>query len=77
VTPREAAEPDHVPPEAPPEASEVAVEYSDEAPVVVRGTASGRLYTFSPARRTRSVAAADAPQLLRDPHFRRAAPAHR
>jgi hypothetical protein len=76
--PREApAETVHVLPDAPRSGSDVVVEYSDDAPVLVRSTASGRLYTFSPARPTRSVAAADAAELLRNPHFRRPAPAHR
>jgi hypothetical protein len=78
VTPVEApAEPVRVPGEAPRAGSDVLVEYSDEAPVLVRGTASGRLYTFSAARPTRIVAAADVPQLLRNPQFRRVAAVHR
>ena len=56
------------------EASAVAVEYLGEAPVLLHGAASRRLYTFSPARRTRSVPAGDARQLLRNGDFRRAGP---
>ena len=47
--------------------SQVVVEYRGEAPVLLRGTATGRLYTFSPARPTRSVPASDARHLLRHP----------
>src|SRR5919198_2176003 len=59
------------PPQTEPEsASAVVVEYRGEQPVLLRGTTSGRLYTFSPARRARSVPARDAAQLLRNPLFR-------
>lgn len=49
--------------------SGVAVEYRGDAPILLRGTASGRLYTFSPARRVRLVAGADTRQLLQSPLF--------
>jgi hypothetical protein len=48
---------------------ELAVEYRGDRPVLVGGAATGRLYTFSPGRRTRSVSAADVPGLLLDPLF--------
>ena len=54
-------------------AAEVAVEYVGDAPVLVQGAASSRVYTFSPGRRMRNVPAADATQLLRHGQFRRAA----
>jgi hypothetical protein len=53
-----------------PAASDVAVEYRGDAPVVLHRALSGRLYTFSPARRVRSVSARDAPALLLDRDFR-------
>ena len=53
-------------------ASEVAVEYVGDAPVLVQGVASSRVYTFSRGRRTRNLPAADATQLLRHGQFRRA-----
>jgi hypothetical protein len=49
--------------------SGVAVEYRGDAPVLLRGTESGRLYTFSPARRVRLVAGSDTRQLLQSPLF--------
>lgn len=49
--------------------SGVAVEYRGDAPILLRGTASGRLYTFSPARRVRLVAGSDTRQLLESPLF--------
>ncbi len=52
--------------------SEVAVEYVGDAPVLVQGAASSRVYTFSPGRRTRNMPAADATQLLCHGQFRRA-----
>lgn len=48
----------------------VAFEYRGDAPILLRGTASGRLYTFSPARRVRLVAGADTQQLAQSPLFR-------
>jgi hypothetical protein len=51
-------------------ASDVVVEYCGDAPAVVHRAASGRLYTFSLARRARSVSAHDAAQLLLDQDFR-------
>jgi hypothetical protein len=65
--------PPPAPPPRPPEAADdsaVAVEYRGDAPVLLRGTASGRLYTFSPARRVRLVGGPDTEQLLRNPLFR-------
>jgi hypothetical protein len=50
----------------------VRLQYRAGAPVVVRGVASGRLYTFDVARDTAEVAEADAPALLRSGHFVRA-----
>jgi hypothetical protein len=50
--------------------SGVAFEYRGDAPVLLRGTASGRIYTFSPARRVRLVARADTQQLAQSPLFR-------
>lgn len=61
------------PPEPEPEHEHgpgVAFEYRGDAPVLLRGTASGRLYTFSPARRVRLVAGADTKQLTQSPLFR-------
>jgi len=49
---------------APPADDELAIEYAGPGPVLVRGASSGRTYAFSPARRVRNVAAADAAQLL-------------
>jgi len=51
---------------------DVAVEYLGESPVVVRGGASGRVYTFSPSRRDGSVSAPDATELTDNALFRRA-----
>lgn len=48
----------------------VGFEYRGDAPILLRGTASGRLYTFSPARRVRLVAGADTQQLAQSPLFR-------
>lgn len=45
------------------------VEYLGEQAVLVSG-ADGRLYTFSPGRRSRSVPASDAERLLENPLFR-------
>jgi hypothetical protein len=45
------------------------VDYRGDAPVLLRGAVTGRLYTFSPGRRARSVPAADAVHLLRNPLF--------
>jgi hypothetical protein len=47
----------------------VDVEYAGDRAVLARGK-SGRLYTFSPGRRTRRVSAPDAERLLRNPLFR-------
>jgi hypothetical protein len=49
---------------------DVAVEYLGEVPVVVRGGASGRVYTFSPSRRVGSVSSPDAHELRGNPLFR-------
>jgi hypothetical protein len=61
--------PPHLPPPLDDDPSGVAVEYRGDAPVLLRGTTSGRLYTFSPARRVRLVAGPDTRQLLRSPFF--------
>lgn len=56
----------------PPEAEhlgDVVVEYRGDAPILLRGAASGRIYTFSPARRVRLVAGSDTRQLLESPIF--------
>ena len=45
------------------------VEYLGDQAVLVSG-ADGRLYTFSPGRRSRRVPASDAEQLLKNPLFR-------
>jgi len=45
------------------------VEYLGDEAVLVGGT-DGRLYTFSPSRRSRSVPASDAERLLKNPLFR-------
>jgi len=58
---------------APPE-PEVMVEYRGALGALVHRAASGRLYTFTHARRARSVASADAPLLLQDRDFRLAEP---
>ena len=51
------------------DAGGVALEYRGDAPILLRGTASGRLYTFSPTRRVRPVAGRDTEQLLENPLF--------
>ncbi len=51
-------------------ATGVAVEYRGVQPVLLRGPASGRVYTFSAARRVRKLAARDAVRLVRNPLFR-------
>ena len=56
------------PPE-PEHAGDVNVQYRGDAPILLRGTASGRVYTFSPARRVRPVAGPDTRQLLESPLF--------
>jgi hypothetical protein len=53
----------------PERAGDVTVEYLGDAPILFRGTESGRLYTFSPARRVRPVAGPDTRQLLLSPEF--------
>jgi hypothetical protein len=53
----------------PDEGPGVAVEYRGDAPVLLRGRASGRLYTFSAGRRVRQVAAIDVRHLIRSPLF--------
>ena len=53
----------------PPDPSLVPVEYRGAVPVLLRGPSSGRLYTFTPARRVHRVAAGDAAALRRDPRF--------
>ncbi len=58
------APPPPVQPPAPPADGELAIEYAGLGPVLVRGSTSGRTYAFSPARRVRNVAIADAEQLL-------------
>ena len=49
----------------------IAVEYRGDAPVLLRGRASGLVYTFSAARRVRLVSRLDARQLVRSPLFGR------
>ena len=53
---------------------EVMVEYRGPLGALLHRAASGRLYTFTHARRVRSVAAADASLLLHDRDFRLAEP---
>jgi len=55
-----------------PERPDVSVEHVGRTSVRVRGPASGRLYTFTPARRIQPVDAADVPILLRSRMFREA-----
>ena len=55
--------------DGPPADGEVTVEYLGDAPVLVRGIATGRAYTFSPGRRLRHVLSADAAHLVLDPIF--------
>jgi hypothetical protein len=50
---------------------DVAIEYLGEAPVLVRGPASGRPYTFSPWRRIGRVSPEDAEALAERLLFRR------
>jgi hypothetical protein len=50
------------------------VEYRGPLGALLHRAASGRLYTFTHARRARSVAAADASLLLHDRDFRLAEP---
>jgi hypothetical protein len=52
-----------------PTASDVVVEYRGDVPMLLRGRATGRLYTFSPIRRVRSLPRRDASQLLRNRLF--------
>ena len=61
--------PPRVGPTEPARAGDVQVEYLGDAPILFHGTESGRLYTFSPARRVRPVAGPDTRQLLRSPEF--------
>jgi hypothetical protein len=61
--------PSHPRPSEAAHSGDVAVEYRGDAPVLLRGTASGHLYTFSPARRVRLVAGPDTRQLLESPLF--------
>jgi hypothetical protein len=74
--PRLAAAPHTPPPVAAPapepERPDVTVEHVGRTSVRVRGPASGRLYTFTPARRVQPVDAADVPILLRSRMFREA-----
>lgn len=49
----------------------VALRYLAQAPILVRGPASGRSYRFSGAAPLQSVARDDAPPLLASGHFRR------
>ena len=52
-----------------PDRTSIVVEYLGDQAVLVSG-ADGRLYTFSPGRRSRSVPASDAERLLKNPLFR-------
>jgi hypothetical protein len=49
----------------------VMLEYSENAPVTVRGPVTGREYKFSGARRTQSVESDDVPGLIQTGFFRR------
>jgi hypothetical protein len=62
------------PREARPAEPDVMVEYRGPLGALLHRAASGRLYTFTHARRARSVAAADASLLLHDRDFRLAEP---
>jgi hypothetical protein len=57
------------PPDPGPPSGAVVVEYRGDRPVLAR-LASGLVYAFSPGSRTRSVSAADAAELRRNPLFR-------
>ena len=70
VTIAPAAEPPPEPPEDPRAGTAVLIEYRGVSPARLHRAASGRIYTFTHARRMRSVAAADAPDLLQDGDFR-------
>ncbi|MGE5272849.1 MAG: hypothetical protein ACM3QU_03635 [Verrucomicrobiota bacterium] len=68
------AEPTVTPPRPPepeiaPDRASNVIEYLGDQAVLV-GVSGGRLYTFSPGRRSRSIPAQDAEQLLRNPLFR-------
>jgi hypothetical protein len=65
-----AAAPPPEPREEPPAGTAVLIEYGGASPARLHRGVSGRLYTFTHARRTRSVAADDAADLLRDDDFR-------
>jgi hypothetical protein len=55
---------------APPQPDDdLLVEYRGTAAALLHRAVSGRVYTFSLARRVRSVPADDATQLLLDPRF--------
>lgn len=56
-------------PEVASDPSSEVVEYVGDQAVLV-GVAGGRLYTFSPGRRSRTVPAQHAEELLRNPLFR-------
>jgi hypothetical protein len=56
-------------PEVASDATSTVVEYRGDQPILVHLT-SGRLYTFSPGRRSAAVPPADAGELLRNPLFR-------
>ena len=68
------AAPPPEPPEEPPAGPAVRIEYRGTSAARVHRGTSGRIYTFTHARRTRSVAAGDAARLLLDGDFRPAQP---
>jgi hypothetical protein len=65
----QALPPPHPRPPTADDPSGVPVEYRGDAPILLRGMESGRIYTFSPARRVRLVAGPDTRQLLQSPLF--------
>ena len=68
--PAAAPPPPRPPREEPPDGTAVLVEYRGVSRARLHRGISGRSYTFTHARRTRSVAADDAAELLRDGDFR-------
>ena len=65
-----AAAPPPEPREEPPAGTAVPIEYRGASPARLHRGISGRIYTFTHARRTRSVAEGDAVQMLLDDDFR-------
>ena len=70
MRPEPAAPPPPLPPEEPLLDTNVELEYRGDTAVLLRGSSSGRLYTFSAGRRVRRMPAEDARPLLRNRLFR-------